>query len=363
MMTPFLTIPLVLLLCATFVKSASAQIIANVVGAPLTATVTLHNAREGEAPSQTTRRIARASDGSTYSASYGPDGTLGRVEIDDVPTNRRITFFVPPPNDFSHTYMLRTPPHGKFRLWSTEEIRQQVRCQQDAWTEEPDRQKENGRVHDIVLGERSSDGMTLFGFRSEKTYDDGSKKMSEHWWSDLGIMISDTNVGPGEGRESSYVVTNLKREEPDPSLFQIPNEYLFDPLLDANTIFLDNQTGSQPVLDGAVSELNEWKRRSSLVKALVIVKEKSAADLTAVFTQVPVTDQGSTASGLKLLVFLRNASQPVFERTVGIPDTPHGEKWAGGFCLVQFWNRLSSTKVGQVSTSSQSKAAAVSQIR
>jgi hypothetical protein len=56
-------------------------------------------------------------------------------------------------------------------------------------------------------------------------------------------------------------------------------------LLEANTIFIDNQTGVPEVLDMATTQLNSSKWPLTH-KPVTIVQDKSAADLMATFTKI-----------------------------------------------------------------------------
>jgi hypothetical protein len=327
---------LTLLLTGVLVKPVSAQHIENVVGAPFTATTSYTSHSTGKTQ-KVTDQIARAADGSTYHGYYDPDGRLRRVEINDLPNNRKIAFFA---NTLDHSYTVSTPPDGKFTTRSTEEVRKQLRRIQSLLTENPDNKTFSGRVHHTSLGEKSSDGMLLFGFRHEIADDDGEKYVREDWRSDLGIVMSSTSTR--EEHESSYVVTNIRQEEPDPSLFRIPKEYLSDPLLDANTVFIENHTGSQEVLDAAVGRFNSWKKRPP-GKAWIIVEEKNTADVTAAFTRS--VDQNSMP-GIRLQIYLRDSGEPVFE-VVQSPNSGHDDELAAMRCLDGLWSRQANTHVGQ----------------
>lgn len=288
-----------------------------------------------------------------YYGCSGADDRLSSVDISDVPNNRRITFFVPPPNVPNHTYMLTAPRGGKFTTVSADEVREQLHRRQGFCREQPQ----------ISLGERSSDGLTLFGFRSEKIYDNGQKRVTEYWESDLGIVVSSKDLGPMEGEEHSYVVTNVRREEPDPSLFQIPKEYISDPLLEAKTIYIENLTGAPEVVDAALGELDVWKKPPlvSQVKPLTVVGEKNAADLTATFTRVPVVEgsskeepnkdgsskEGASKPGIRMEIFPRGSSDPAYQVTLVLErDSVNGHKLVAMRCFNALWNRLSSTRVG-----------------
>jgi hypothetical protein len=332
---------------AAFRQSSSAQRchIVNVVGAPFTADVTNTYSKAGKTR-VTTTHVARASNGSVYCAGYDSEGKLTGVEFDDVPGNRRTVLFVPRfPTDHNHTYSLLTPEDG-FSTPSIEDVRQKLRRNQQRYAKDPDRENDLYHSHSIPLGEKSVDGMILFGLRVETTDEDGEKHAYETWESDLGLTMSYSILRPGELEETHSVLTNLRREEPDPSLFQIPKEYLSDPLLEAKTIFIDNQTGAPEILRGAVSQLDGWKK-DRYVKPLAVVHERSAADLTATLARASVTDQGATTSGVRLQIYLREAQAPIFEAAERSSGSESGDEFAAFRCMEGLRNTVANTHVGQ----------------
>lgn len=206
-------------------------------------------------------------------------------------------------------------------------------------------------------GERPDDGMTLFGRRVEETFGDGTKRVSEYWDSDLGIQMSRTVDGPQPDRHESLFVTDIRREEPDPSLFQLPKEYLSDPLLEVTTIFIDNRTGVPEVLEMARIQLNSWKWPPAH-GPLTIVQDKSTADLTATFTKITVTELEASpqtiktpsltpASGIKMEIHLRGSSEIEFENAVGSSGTAKSDGFAAQTCVTALWNLVANTRVGQ----------------
>jgi hypothetical protein len=346
----FPIILLVLVLCGVFRELAVGQNAQNIIDAPFTATETFNEA--GQTP--VIMRIARASDGSTYRGSYGHDGNFGQVFIEDVPNHRRIEYPVPPPNIRDHTYRL-TPQ--SFSTESIEKYRERLRRSQQHFADDPDDVKAGRQYHHIPLGEKAGDGMMLFGVRAEETFADGTKRISEHWDSDWGITMSRTSTGPQEGKQMAWVVTDIRREEPDPSLFQIPKEYFSDPLLEVNTVFIDNQTGVPEVLDMATTQLNSWKW-PPVHKPLTIVQEKNAADLTAVFTKISAADLQAShqaisestttpTSGIKLQVYLRGSPGPEFENAMGSSGTAKGDGRAAQMSVTALWNVVLNARVGQ----------------
>jgi len=347
MVIRFPRIFLALIFCGAFAELALAQSTAHVLDAPFIATVTSNPL--GPAPIKR-MRIARASNGSTYLGPYERDGRDGTVLIEDVPNRRRIEYRVPRPEFRDHTYRLTTE---NFFTESVEEHRARLGCCI------PDKDKlKGGRLyHYTQLGEKTGDGMVLFGRRVEETLDDGTKRVSEYWDSDLGIQVSRTVDGPQPGRHESWVVTDIRREEPDPSLFQVPKEYLSDPLLEVNTIFLDNQTGVAEVLDMATTQLSSWKWPPAH-KPLMIVQDKSAADLTATFTRITDTELQASrqmiktskpvpVSGIKMKINLRGSSEVEFENAAGSSGTAKGDGFAAQTCVTALWNLVANARVGQ----------------
>jgi len=315
---------------------AHAQQIANVIDAPFTATF------ERTTPGQPKRtcQIARASNGSVYFGCAGSNGKITSVDINDVPNNRQIAFFPPAPGNFNHTYRLYPPQEGKFKILSAQEVREQLRSGKGfcCCEEEPEN----------ALGQKLSDGLTLFGFRTVKTYADGSKRVTEYWESDLGVVVSSKALGPQPGEEHSYVVRDVLREEPDPRLFEIPKEYISDPLREAKTLYVENLTGFPEVMEAALGELDFWRKDSRVryVEPYTVVNEKNAADLTATFTVVPVV-AGSDKPGIQLEVFSRDSSDPAYHVALAwVRDSVNGHKLIAMQCFNALWNRLASTRVG-----------------
>jgi hypothetical protein len=329
-----------LVVCAIFTVPGVSQNAQPLIDAPFTATITTYHA--GQAVS--TALIARASNGSVY---YGSNGHDGPASIEDVPNQRRIEFLRFPPEVHDHTY--RVSPY-KVTAESVEQYRKGLRCAEEKWRDNPDKVKANRPYHYIPLGEKNSDGMMLVGVRVEETFPDGTKRISEHWDSDLGITTIRTSEGPQEGKQTSWIVSDIRREEPDPSLFQIPEEYLSDPLLDAKTVFIDNQTGMPEVGDKAADAFDRWKSfpRPRYMK---VVKEKSASDLTATFTKVWLNDlpidQADKATGIKLQIYQRGSSEPIFEQVKPSSGTTNSDTFATFDCVLALLNRIANARVGE----------------
>ena len=73
------------------------------------------------------------------------------------------------------------------------------------------------------LGEKNVDGMTVFGHHYVR---EGARAMEgDEWESELGFIYSGRYELYGGRRTVTVTLTELKREEPDPSLFKVPKGY------------------------------------------------------------------------------------------------------------------------------------------
>jgi hypothetical protein len=187
------------------------------IGVPFTATWQQSIWDHGKLTSQTTlQRVARASDGSTYCATLTPDGTPTKVDIDDLPNNRMITLY--PQN---HTYKLSTPQVGKFHTFSLEEVAKILEQLQ----EENAQGSERPPLRLTSLGVKQEDGMTLYGQKTESHV--GDNVITEEWWisSDLFVKARLKQTQSTEEHVYFSVIRDVRRVEPDSTLFEIPKGY------------------------------------------------------------------------------------------------------------------------------------------
>ena len=330
----------------------TAQIM-HIIDAPFTAT--LSYTRDGGKTYLYTQ-LARASNASTYMALKTAAGRTIRITIEDVPNNRTIVLFPQPP---SYTYWIEPAPSGKFRVDSIENYRGMLQRGEDAFVQRPDRDRTDGtHHHETALGVRNENGMTLFGSRDELTTMTGDKTTVEAWRSDFGINISIKSYKPTTGETMVSAVTDLRHVEPDPSLFEIPAEYLphHDPLLDAKSVFIENQTREPEVTVGAGRVLNDWKR-------LTLTTSRENADLIAVFQYTLNYDvathrakdnpvlAANPSIGMKL--YVQGSNEPVFTSHLLVNLTapvgnnrPREDMSAAMGCVVELWNRIANTHVG-----------------
>jgi hypothetical protein len=343
----------------------AAQIIP-ISDAPFTATLSITDDQGRTYPAE---QFARASNGSTYVASKAKDGHTTRVTIQDVPNNRRIELTPQLP---SYTYRLTPAPKCRCGTFSVDSYRETLQRAQQAFIDRPDRDKPSGsHHHEVALGVMQQDGMTLFGHRDEVTLKTGEKHVLEMWESDLGLTITERRDGPASTAIRARIVTDLKRVEPDPSIFEIPDEYLphHDPLLDATTVFIENETGDPEVKDVAERDFNSWKRTTLPPpleqeaatrgwRRMTVIASKEKADIIAVFTSFVRNpeDVAPVVPAVEMKIFAPNSEEPIFThhpafnpnfQIQGDPSR-YNRDMAGG-CVLALWNRLANTHIGLIS--------------
>ena len=321
-----------------------------ITGAPFTATIlTTHNGERAYVS-----YLARASNGSTYVKRMDTDGRTMTVSIQDVPNNRYIGLNPQPP---SYTYNFASPSTGKFITQTIDRYREFLQAVQDSKAREAASKPEwvdryGAHHHPVVLETKKQDEMTLFGSLDYLTYADGKKVMEEHWRSDLGLFVSDkeNEDSPAEGKSSRIsIVTDLHLGEPDPKLFEIPAEYLpgNDPVLNAKSVFIDNQTGEQEVADRAIAKFNQWKR-------MAVRASKQEADIIAVFSKATTHDLDPAASSIEMNIYQPGSEHPIFTTRPRLPsgavglETTQQDRWAAGECVADLWSRITNTRIGLV---------------
>jgi hypothetical protein len=351
------TAPILLNLCLS--SQLGAQIIP-LTNAPFTAA--RKSTTDGGLTSSTVE-LARSSNGSTYAAEKDKDGHTMRIYIEDVPNNRRIELFPRPP---SYTYRLMDAPRGGFGADPIDSYRERLQKMQDSLVQNHDHDTPTGdHVQWVLLGMKREDGMTLFGRRREETLATGEKRTTEWWESDMGLTISKIATRPG--KTYVWTVTDLKRVEPDPALFEIPQEYLphHDPLLEAKTVFIENETGDPEVREVAEAAFNNWRRMtattsSSNWKQKSVTDSREKADIIAVFANSAKDNLGAADSGIEMRIYGPNSEQPIFTthptltpeaQTRGTPSRFRRETVRG--CVTDLWDRIANTHIGLINSPHQ----------
>ena len=195
--------------------SARAQVVVTLTGAPFSATWTVTTDIAGSVT--TTKTIAaRSSDGSVYRAVY-KDGNPDLIEIEDVPHEKRIEIR---PQMKQYTEMA-APSQGKWVTRTTE----QQHAILEHWNIAYSRQG-TGQQKDLTpLGVKVVDGMRIYGHHFVRTRDDVRTMEGDTWLSDLGFIYSSRSEILSENKIETSVLTEMKRGEPDASLFLIPSGY------------------------------------------------------------------------------------------------------------------------------------------
>jgi hypothetical protein len=209
-----------------------------------------------------TNEIARASDGSVYKATVDPSGefkgSIDHIKIEDATSNCNIGIYpyrshltktnqgqvVGPTRGLSIGLDAAQVPALPFP--TIEDIRDR-NLREQGWIStgsqvfNPDAQ-----MRQTSLGQRTVDGMTIFGFHLEGLHDSKTDRVEERWESELGFNYSFSRTYSTEGRVSAHSVAGLKLVEPPAALFAIQDKY-FEPtntLPNARTVFFPGFVGN-----------------------------------------------------------------------------------------------------------------------
>ena len=184
----------------------------------------------------------------------------------------------------------------------------------------------------------------------------GKKHAVETWMSDI------TGNGLAPEGIRAWTVTDFRRVEPDPALFEIPAEYLpgHDPLLNAKTVFVENETGDPEVKDASERDFNSWRSMTHLGPLeqeeasqgwrQMTVASKQKADIIAVFTSVRNDDDASILPAMEMKIYAPNSDEPLFtDRWASNPNfriqdelSRYTRDMAAG-CVTGLLNRLEHT--------------------
>ncbi len=229
-------LPALLSITLPFIPAIQRAQTANVQGAPFTAKWTWTQVESRSWPPTETRTIiataqlARDKNGSTYEARM-KDGSVIVISIVDVLKNRKIEVH---PQDSTYFYLPINAPEGKLRTLSMEEVSKILQDEQAHWIESPDHPTVAlRRWHFTPLGCRQEKDMNLCGVRDEMTSSTGEETLRDTWRSDLGLIMStlqkSDHINPPvrdlQSLTHIMVVTDLRRVDPDPKLFEVPAGY------------------------------------------------------------------------------------------------------------------------------------------
>ena len=201
------------------------------------------------------------------------------------------------------------------------------------------------------LGQRTVDGMTLYGVRSERTFDSETDRITnqaENWDSELGFTYSAIMTFPVDGRVSAHSLTDLKLAEPPAELFTLQERYFppRDIFSDAKTVYVSPFSGHADVQQRIASILTASGR-------LTAVADPKTADLVVDVGPVPEPPNYPTPSPIRdvLIKFQApngSASVPIGGNLMWVTLRFKGASndWAEepvvNACLANLWNRIES---------------------
>ncbi len=187
---------------------------AYITGAPYTARATNEINTNGQSRVETLV-IARASDGKTYTSHF-----TGKVNwmigIEDAPNHRFISL-----NPRNHTYTIQ-PLQPEWSVITVAQAAEALREQQAKPLPGP------AVTTTKVLGEEQQMGFTAFGIDTTTTQRNGAIVHKVSWNTDFGVnLLSEHSVTGADGKvfAETGTVSDVVREEPNPSLFEIPVGY------------------------------------------------------------------------------------------------------------------------------------------
>jgi hypothetical protein len=193
----------------------------HVIGAPFTAHEKSTFQTNGKT-SMETSVLARSSDGSLYFSRFAEGIVKYSVTIEDVPNHRSIRI-----NPRNHTYFIQPLSPGPILTVDQEKTSLQQMQQAKAYDGQtkPIGNSEN-TIRNTALGTREENGFTLYGRQSETVMQTGFRILIEQWEADLGVVVRSSSLQSGTvDHQETQIVTDLRREEPDATLFRIPDGY------------------------------------------------------------------------------------------------------------------------------------------
>jgi hypothetical protein len=153
----------------------------------------------------TTEKIARSSNGSWFVEQFNAKGIPQNITIKDVPHQRMVTLFVGP-----KVYAIPAMNPISFKTYSAQEWLDILRGSHD---------KSPGHSE---LGTKVESGTMLFGYSLIF-----NNQITERWEAaDLGTTYSYRTTSLLGEPQMNFTLTNIRREEPDPTLFEIPDGYV-----------------------------------------------------------------------------------------------------------------------------------------
>ncbi len=215
---------MIFVFCYAGTASAGAQYFSLIKGSPIEATKTVTVSRAGESYSVSSR-VARSSNSSTYVAiPNNKTGETVMIIILDIPGSRSILLDV---THKSYSVTLYSVPAigdrpSKKALQRDLEFLRKLK---------PAHTSQNGyEVETTSLGFRTQDGFLEIGRRTVYDHLPPSSSLKEKIWEDwsipaLSIVAEKTGFDSDNKPLQRVRLTDIRTEEPDPHLFEIPQDY------------------------------------------------------------------------------------------------------------------------------------------
>ena len=309
-----------------------------------------------------TVEIARAGDGSVYEAKIDTTsefkGSVESIGIEDVTSNCNIGIFpyrshlnknnqghmVGPAWGLSIGLEAGTAPASPSP--TIEDIRDRNLREQERISKCPQICKPDAKQRQTSLGQKTVDGMTIFGFQLEHMLDSKTDRVEERWESELGFTYSFYRTT--EGRISAYNLAGLKLVEPPAELFTVQDKY-FPPvraLPNAKTIFVS----------GLLLDAQLTARIESILTAsgrFTIAIDSKTADLVVAAKSDPDPNGVQAHAPFRLiwLEFNKPSGATVFLVSLHFNGAP--DQWAQSpvvsTCFANLWKRVESLQAPSTS--------------
>jgi hypothetical protein len=307
--------------------------------------------------------IARAADGTTYKATIEPTGefkgTIRLVQIEDVIHACNIGVYPSRANLTKDSQGDLVGARGLMQVSlesgntpaspppSIEDFRQRYLCEQEGINSNSLAYNNNPKIRRTSLGQRTVDGMTIFGFQQVHMSDSKTDRVDEHWESDMGFTYSQSTTKPIDGTVSAHSVTSLMLAEPPAELFTIQDRYFprSKALPNARTIFISGQLGNAELTNRIQSILTASGR-------FTLVSDSKNADLiVSKFDAVNPGDPSYTSAPQIMLKFNRPNGFSIF--VVSFRFKGARDQWAESpvvnTCFADVWKRVESVQVSPAS--------------
>jgi hypothetical protein len=335
--------------------------------APFSATVQKSETSRDNSRTWTTD-IARAGNGSVYMATTAPvdefEGSISSVTIHDAPSqcSTNIYPYISHLKPDGHGHMVRSGRGLNIGLSADDAFASPIPTVAEIRDRNLQRQQcsclnpqhiPNVKLQQVSLGQRTVDGLTLYGFREEHATDSETGRVTDHiyeyWDSELGFTYSVLSAYPVEGRVSAHRLTGLKLAEPPAELFTLQEKYVppTDIFSNARSVYVSQFVGHADLQQRITSILTASGRLST-------VADSRTADLVVAVGPVhePPNDPDPSATRQALIEFRAPDGRGLMRVTLRFKDASNdwAEEPVVNTCLASLWNRVESLHLSATAT-------------